>query len=120
MKLLKRNTTPFLYMAYLGKTEVLEDGRHTGDYTPSYGDPIQYRGNISPAVGFASDNYFGVGTQYTHILLLDNPKVDITEDGLVVWNDAEYEVKAVRPSINVMAIGLKKRTVNTVIGGGGD
>lgn len=119
MRLQRRNTVPFVYMPYVGKTEVLKDGRHTGDARPSYGDPVNYRGNISPAVGFASDNYFGVGTQYTHILLMDNPKVDIAEDGLIVWNGKEYEVKAVRPSINVMAIGLRKRTVNTVIGGDG-
>lgn len=112
MRLLRRNTTRFMYRALTGEAETLQDGMHTGNYEPTYGDPVQYRGNISAPSGFATDNLFGVNTQYTHVLVMDNPNANIAEDGLIEWNGAEYEVKAVRPSLNVLAVALKKRTVN--------
>lgn len=112
MRLLRRNTTRFMYRALTGETETLQDGMHTGNYEPTYGDPVQYRGNISAPSGFATDNLFGVNTQYTHVLVMDTPNANIAEDGLIEWNGAEYEVKAVRPSLNVLAVALKKRTVN--------
>lgn len=112
MRLLRRNTTKFQYRAYLGEQEILKDGRHTGNYEVAYAEPVEYRGNISAPSGFATDNLFGVNTQYTHVLLLDKPDADISEDGLIDWRDVVYEVKAVRPSLNVLAVALKKRTVN--------
>lgn len=112
MRLLRRNTTLFEYRANLGEQEIVVNDLHTGNMEVIYGDPVQYRGNISPPSGFATDNLFGVNTPYTHVLLMDNPDAPIAEDGLVVWKGAEYEVKAVRPSINVLAVALKKRTGN--------
>lgn len=114
MRVLRRNTVLFCYMANTGEeAEVIKDGKHTGNYEPVYADPVQYRGNISAPSGFATDNLFGVNTRYTHVLVMDNPRADIKEDGLIEWNGAEYEVKAVRPSLNVLAVALKKRTANT-------
>lgn len=112
MKLLRRNTVLFRYRARTGEEETLKDGLHAGNYSPTYGDPVRYRGNISAPSGFATDNLFGVNTQYTHVLLMDDPKAKIAEDGLIYWNGDVYEVQAVRPSINVLAVALKKRTVN--------
>ena len=112
MRLLRRNTSVFSYRAFAGEQEVLKDGRHTGNTKPLYAEPVQYRGNISAPSGFATDNLFGVNTKYTHVLLMDNPNADIKEDGLIDWNGSSYEIKAVRPSINVLAIALKKKTAN--------
>lgn len=112
MRLLRRNTSVFSYRAFAGEQEVLKDGRHTGNTKPLYSEPVQYRGNISAPSGFATDNLFGVNTKYTHVLLMENPNADIKEDGLIDWNGSSYEIKAVRPSINVLAIALKKKTAN--------
>lgn len=112
MKLLKRNTTVFSYRKFLGEQEVLKNGHHTGNYEPTYDDPVQYRGNISAPSGFATDQLFGINTKYTHVLLMDKPDADIEETGLIDWKGAVYEIKAVRPSLNVLAVALKKRTVN--------
>ncbi len=112
MKLLRRNTTLFQYRALAGEEEEIRNGHHTGNMKPYYGDPVIYRGNISAPSGFATDNLFGVNTQYTHVLLMDKPEADISEDGLIDWRGGVYEVKAVRPSLNVLAVVLKKRTVN--------
>ena len=114
MRLLKRNTVSFDYRKYLGEQEILKNGHHTGNYAPAYSDPIQYRGNISAPSGFATDQLFGINTQYTHVLLMDKPDADIEESGLIEWKDAIYEIKAVRPSLNVLAVALKKQTANHV------
>ena len=117
MKLLRRNTTQFTYQANTGnETEAIRNGKHTGEYVPVYANPVTYRGNISAPYGNASDNLFGINTQYTHVLVMDDPTVNIKEDGLITWNGATYEVKAVRPTINVLAVALKKRTENHVGG----
>ena len=112
MRLLRRNTTVFDYRAYTGEEEVLNGTLHTGIFAPAYAAPVQFRGNISVPSGFATDNLFGVNTQYTHVLVMDDPEADIKEDGLIDWKGATYEIKAVRPSLNVLSVALKKLTVN--------
>ena len=112
MRLLRRNTTEFEYRAYQGETETIENGMHTGNYTPTYAAAVKYRGNISAPSGFVTDNLFGINTRYTHVLLMDKPDADISEDGLIDWNGSTYEIRAVRPSINVLAVALRKRTEN--------
>lgn len=121
MKLLRRNTTQFQYRALTGEEEILKNGLHTGNMKPIYAESVTYRGNISAPSGFATDNLFGVNTQYTHVLVMDKPDTDISEDGLIDWKGDVYEVKAVRPSLNVLSVALKKRTVNnapSATGGG--
>ena len=116
MKLLKRNTSAFEYRKYLGEQEILKNGHYTGNYEPTYDAPVQYRGNISAPSGFVTDQLFGIDTKYTHVLLMDKPNADIEETGLIDWKDAVYEIKAVRPSKNVLAVALKKRTANNADG----
>ena len=126
MRLLRRNTTGFMYRALTGETETLQDGMHTGNYEPTYGDPVQYRGNISAPSGFATDNLFGVNTQYTHVLVMDytevqideygkirwngDPEVEINEYGKIRWNGDLYDIRAIRPSLNSVSIALRKQT----------
>ena len=108
MKLLKRNETEFTYTAYAGKEEILSNGKHTGKFTISYADPVPYRGHISTPSGQTNQQLFGIETVYTHVLLMDDPDADIREDGLIQWKGYVYEIKAVRPSLNVLAVALKK------------
>lgn len=107
------NTQSFTYRAYEGKTEILADGRHTGNYTKTYADPVQYEGNISVPYGYAQQQMFGQDIRYTHILMMSDPTVDIREDGLVEWNNHVYEIQAVSPSLNYLAVALKRRTLGT-------
>ena len=39
---------------------------------------------------------------------MDDPKVNILEDGLIQWKGKEYVISAVRPSLNVLAVALKQ------------
>ena len=108
MRLLRRNTTEFTYTAYSGKTEVMNNGKHTGKFTLTYADPVTYRGNISVPSGNDYQQLFGIETSYTHVLLMDDPETDIRESGLIQWKGKVYEIKAVRPSLNVLAVALKQ------------
>ncbi len=112
MRLLKRNTACFLYRAYLGDEEILKDGMHTGQYAAVYAHPVPYRGAISVPYGYVTAQLFGTKKNYTHVLLMEDPEAPVTEHGLVIFKGAEYEVRAVRPSLNVLAVGLQKRTEN--------
>lgn len=109
MRTLKRNETAFFYSGYVGKVEILKDGKHTGKFQPSYSALVPYKGNISAPSGQAQQEFFGIDTRYTHVLVMDNPNANIREGGLVYWNWDVYEVKAVRPSLNVLSIALMKR-----------
>lgn len=110
MRTLKRNEETFSFFPYKGKEEILKDGKHTGKFEVKYHPALVYEGNISTPSGLAQQQLFGIETQYTHVLLMDNPNAAISEDGLVKWKGSTYEVKAVRPSKNVLAVALKKRT----------
>lgn len=112
MRMLKRNTVLFEYRAYLGKEEKLVNGLHTGNTRPVYDSPVVYRGNISAPSGLATANLFGINTNYTHVLLMDDMLADIREDGVITWKDDDYDVQAVRPTMNVLAVALRKRTKN--------
>ena len=110
MKLLRRNLRDFTYKPYLGKQEVLDNGRHTGRYEVQYGDPVSYRGNFDMAHGDVQRQLFGINLDYTHTLLLDDPNADIREYGRITYKGAEYEIKGVRPTLNVLSLALKKLT----------
>lgn len=107
------NTQTFQYKAYLGKTEALSNGRHTGHQTLSYDDPVEYEGNISVPYGYVAQQMFGQDIRYTHILLMEDPNADIKESGLIICNGHQYEIQAVRPSLNYLAVALKRKTLGT-------
>lgn len=114
MKCLKRNLTKFTYRKYLGESDYdPETGEHTGEPIPQYSDPVPYEGNISAPSSFANQTLFGVDTRYTHVLVMDDPEADIEETGVIEWKGRTYEVRAVRPSLNVLAVALRKQTENT-------
>lgn len=111
MKLLKRNMTEFEYLPGNGtETDVNDDGEHTGDFQPAYGNPVTYKGNISSPSGHTNQQFYGEEIRYTHTLLMDDPKADINEFGQIRWKGELYEITAVRPSLNVLSIALRKLT----------
>lgn len=110
MRLQKRNTVPFLYRECVGEEEIIVDGLHTGNTKAKYGEPVTYRGNISAPSGSTVNQLFGITTPYSHVLVMDKPKANIKEDGIIEYGNAKYEIKAVRPSLNVLTIALRKQT----------
>lgn len=108
MKCLKRNLRSFQYRPYLDWSE---DG-DTGEDAVEYGDAVDYEGNISPANHEANVQVFGTLTDYTHILVMDNPDVSIDENGLIIWKGDTYVVKRVAPTLNCVRIAIKRVTTN--------
>lgn len=113
MRLLKRNLTDIEYLPYNGVgSDLNDDGEHTGEFHPSYGTAVPYRGNISVPSGTANQTFYGLDTRYTHVLIIDDKDAGIDETGLIRYNGALYDIVAVRPSINVLSVALRKQTVN--------
>ena len=111
MKMLRRNCVKFTYEKNLGMSDYDPiAGEYTGEHTVRYDEPVTYYGNISTATGYAQITMFGVNPDYTHVILLDDPKADIQETGLIRYNGEAYEVMAVRPSLNVLALAVKRMT----------
>ena len=112
MRLLRRNTTEFQYYGYtgLGSDVDEETGLHTGVWKPMYATPVTYRGTISTPDGTAEITLAGLDVRYTHILVMDDPDVDIRETGYIVWRGREYDINAVLPSLNVLSVALQQRT----------
>lgn len=111
MKCLRRNMTDFEYFPPDGEeTDLNDDGEHTGEFYQKFGDPVPYRGNISAPSGSISQNFFGTDTRYTHVLIMDDPDLDISELGMIRWKGDLYAIQAVRPSINVLSVALRKKT----------
>lgn len=118
MKCLRRNMTEFEYLPYDGtETDLNEYGEHTGEFHPTYGDPVPMKGNISVPSGRVNQTFYGQDIRYTHTLVMDNPNVGISEQGVVRWKGDLYDVQAVRPSINFVSIALRKQTKNHADGG---
>lgn len=111
MKTLRRNLKTFDYRGYAGSTEVMADGwKHTGQYEIEYAPAVRYRGNISEPRGNAVQQLFGKDVNCTHVLVMDDPKADITVHGQIDWNGDTYTIMAVRPSINVLSVALRRET----------
>ena len=119
MRLLQRNLTEFEYIPQTEETDIdPETGMHTGDFRPvtaeddEDAEPILYEGNISPASQYANYTLFGTDIRYTHVLLMDDPEVEIDEYGKIKWNGDLYDIRAVRRSLNSVSIALRKQTEN--------
>ena len=107
----ERNMTDFWYIPYeYTMTDLNDDGEHTGEFHRAYGYPVSMKGNISVPSGRANQTFYGQDIRYTHTLVMDNPNVDIKESGLIFWKGIEYEILAVRPSINSVTIALRRQT----------
>lgn len=112
MRLLQRNTTEFEYLAQDEDqmTDLNSDGEHTGQMRPVYATPVKMRGNISTPSGHVNQTFYGTDTPYTHTLVMDDPDAPISETGIIRWKGYEYDILAVRPSINSLSAALRRRT----------
>ncbi len=110
---LRINETTFEYLPPDGEeTDLNEDDEHTGEFYQKYAGPIPYRGNISMPSGYTSQNFFGTDIRYTHVLVMDDPDVELSELGLIRWKGDLYEIRAVRPSLNSLSAALRKKTAD--------
>ena len=119
MKRLRRNTRKFEYLPWTGEESDLDIYlRHTGQFHPEYGEPVEYRGNISTPSGKVAQTFYGQDIRYTHTLVMDNPDANIAETGLVRYRGETYEIVAVRRSINALSAALRRQTGNMAVTSG--
>lgn len=119
MKLLKRNQQVFEYLAYTGNETDIdpETGLHTGEPVPEFAEPVEYEGNISSASLLANQTFYGEDIRYTHVLLLDDPDAEINEYGVIRFDGDLYDIRAIRRSLNVLNVALRKQTKQNVTEG---
>ena len=91
MRLNNRNKQVFWYAPYRRTVEDYnDDGYQTGTH-PEYGDPVLYRGNISPARGMVIEQQFGDDDQYDKVIVTGDRDTPIDEYA-VLWIDVEPEL----------------------------
>lgn len=111
MRLLRRNLVEFTYEPYLGESDYdPETEEYTGEPEVQYGNGVTYRGNLSVPSGVTNPAFYGLDARYSHVILTDNPGADIRENGRIRIGDDTYEVVAIRPSLNVLAVAVQRLT----------
>ena len=89
MHTLARNRRTFYYATYLGKQkEYDEDGNYTGQNTVSYSTPTEAKMNISPSLGRAELESFGITSGYTHTIVTDDMACPMDEY-TIIWYGVE-------------------------------
>ena len=122
MRTLHRNKVRFFYANYVDKDPVLDkDGYQTGEYEVIYSNPVEAKGNVSPARGEATTRQFGDDVSYDRVIVIGDAKFPISESS-VLWIDVlpeiledgttdtqyDYIVKQVAPSLNSVSIAVSK------------
>ena len=92
MHTLARNTQTFFYALYQGEQKKYdEDGNYTGQKELTYSDPIKADMNISPSLGRAELESFGVNASYTHTIVTDNLNCPMDEYSIIWYGVAPTE-----------------------------
>lgn len=124
MRTLRRNKTEFWYANYLGKEEILKDGKRTGQFKVKYSNPIKTAENISAARGSSDDALFGIQTDYDRTITSCSKDFDLSESS-VLWVEKrpeididgstdtpwDYVVVKVARSINSVTAAIRKVSV---------
>lgn len=114
MKSLARNKQTIYYALYQGKAETIDsDGLRTGQYKPTYSEPVAYEINVSAAKGSAMVEMFGIDTMYSKKMTTNDMTCPITET-TVLWVDRvpsetfnpNYRVVSVAKSINSITYAI--------------
>ena len=126
MRCMVRNKTRFYYASYIGDTENVDEyGNVTGEYTVSFGNPVETTGNISAARGEMQSRQFGESESYDKVIVLDDKDAPIDEQS-ILWVDAlphlnedgstdtphDYIVTRVARSLNGVSIAIRKVRVD--------
>ena len=85
MHTLARNRRTFYYATYQGKQKFYDDdGRYTGETEVTYSEPTEARMNISPSLGRAELESFGITSGYTHTIVTDDMDCPMDEY-TIIW-----------------------------------
>ena len=114
MRSLNRNETTIYYALYNGKTEEVDaDGLYTGVVVAAYKAPVSIRASVSAARGTSDIDLFGVNTNYTKTVIVDDMSCPIDEHsrlwiGTTPAHPHNYEVVLVARSLNHITYAVKQ------------
>lgn len=133
MVCMNRNKSAFFYALYVSKEQGTDDyGNPTGGVDVSYGDPQEFRANISAAKGETQTRQFGESENYDKVIVMesDAPPIDeysilwidtvpqLDDKGALALNEEgevitphDYIVKKVARSLNSVSIAISKVNV---------
>lgn len=85
MRNLNRNRRLIYYALRTGEVANIDEyGNETGETTPTYGNAIELRCNVSAAAGTDVVEAFGNFTNYSRTICVSDPNCPIDEDS-IVW-----------------------------------
>lgn len=133
MVCMSRNKSRFFYALYVSKEQGTDEwGNPTGGVDITYGDPQEYRANVSAAKGETQTRQFGESENYDKVIIMgsDAPPIDeysilwidtvpqLDDTGALTTNDDgevitphDYIVKKVARSLNSVSIAISKVNV---------
>lgn len=118
MRLLRRNLKTVYWKNYVGKTEITDDyGYYTGESNIAYTDFLEAKMNVSASRGLASEEMFGISTNYSKVLMTDDINCSMDEHS-ILWIDApttgpyNYVVVQVAKSLNSIAYAVREVNVS--------
>lgn len=133
MVCMSRNKSAFFYALYVSKEQGTDDyGNPTGGVDVSYGDPQEFKANISAAKGETQTRQFGESENYDKVIVMgsDAPPIDeysilwvdtvpqLDDKGALALNEEgeaitphDYIVKKVARSLNSVSIAISKVNV---------
>lgn len=113
MRDLKRNQILVTFRPYIGDDEIIdENGYHTADYSPVFGEEQQLFLSVSANKGDYSEQMFGDVLDYDRTMLISDPDCPIDENTRVTIDEQTYVVKAVARSLNVSQYAIKRVEVS--------
>lgn len=133
MVCMSRNKSAFFYALYVSKEQGTDDyGNPTGGVDVTYGNPQEFKANISAAKGETQTRQFGESENYDKVIIMgsDAPPIDeysilwidtvpqLDDTGALATNDDgevitphDYIVKKVARSLNSVSIAISKVNV---------
>ena len=133
MVCMNRNKSAFFYALYVSKEQGTDDyGNPTGGVDVTYGNPQEFKANISAAKGETQTRQFGESENYDKVIIMgsDAPPIDeysilwidtvpqLDDTGALATNDDgevitphDYIVKKVARSLNSVSIAISKVNV---------
>lgn len=87
MRTLRRNKRTLYYATYRGREQLVDaNGNKTGEYAEKYNDPVELKANYSASSGSASEDVFGIGSNYSKTMVVEDVNCPIDEQ-TIVWID---------------------------------
>ncbi len=119
MRGLARNKKTIWFALYEGEGEYKDGDLFTGETVPVYSDPCPIRASVSAARGTSEIELFGVNTNYSKTVIVDDTICPINEHSRL-WIDRDprngaphnYEVVMVAKSLNHIAYAVTQVDFN--------